>query len=126
MKNQIQKFEDLIAWRKARTLTARIYEETAKGKLAHDFGLREQIRKSAVSIMSNIAEGYERAGPSEFHRFLTIAKASCAELRSQLYVAIDVGYLGYEVFIDLLDQAEEVASLVGGLRVSTKRRKVKS
>ena len=126
MQTQIQKFEDLIAWRKARSLTARVYEETAKGKFSKDYGLREQIRKSAVSVMSNIAEGYERARPSEFHRFLTIAKASCAELRSQLYVALDVGYLDYEVFIDLMDQAEEVASLVGGLRISTKRRKEKS
>jgi len=73
------------------------------------------MQKSAVSIMSNIAEGFERQGDREFRRFLSTAKASCAELRSQLYVALDAGYLTDAQFKELQSQAEEVAKVVGGL-----------
>ena len=121
--DKIVKFEDLIAWQKARTLTAIIYRTTAAGPFSKDFGLREQIRRAAVSTMSNIAEGYERASAAEFHRFLLIAKASCAELRSQLYVALDVGYLTEEAFNVLIAQVDEVARIIGGLRDSAKRRR---
>ncbi len=88
---EIDKFEDLIAWQKARELTKIIYAVTKQGEFSRDFGLRDQIRRSAVSIMSNVAEGFERGGRSEFHQFLVIAKGSCAELRSQLYTALDAG-----------------------------------
>ena len=118
MKNSITKFEDLIAWQKARELTRRIYEITRAGEFAKDFRLSSQIQSAAVSIMSNIAEGFERSGLGEFHQFLSTAKASCAELRSQLYVAIDVGYLDERTFQDLRRQAEEVGRIIGGLRVS--------
>ena len=82
MKNSITKFEDLIAWQKARELTRRIDEITRAGEFAKDFRLSGQIQSAAVSIMSNIAEGFERGGLGEFHQFLSTAKASCAELRS--------------------------------------------
>ena len=118
MKNSITKFEDLIAWQKARELTRRIDEITRAGEFAKDFRLSSQIQSAAVSIMSNIAEGFERSGLGEFHQFLSTAKASCAELRSQLYVAIDVGYLDERTFQDLRRQAEEVGRIIGGLRVS--------
>jgi len=118
MKNSITKFEDLIAWQKARELTRRIDEITRAGEFAKDFRLSGQIQSAAVSIMSNIAEGFERGGLGEFHQFLSTAKASCAELRSQLYVAIDVGYLDERTFQDLRRQAEEVGRIIGGLRVS--------
>jgi four helix bundle protein len=85
-----QRFEDLIAWQKARLLTKSIYEITQQGAFARDFGLSSQIQRAAVSVMSNIAEGFERRSLNEFHHFLLVAKASCAEVRSQLYVAFDI------------------------------------
>jgi four helix bundle protein len=85
--SNVQRFEDLIAWQKARELTKQVYSHTENGPFSKDFGLRDQIRRASVSIMSNIAEGFERGGPSEFHQYLVIAKASSAEVRSQLYVA---------------------------------------
>ena len=120
---KIERFEDLIAWQKARELTRAIYEVTRHGAFAKDYGLSWQIQRAAVSIMSNLAEGFERGGRGEFHQFLSTAKASCAEVRSQLYVAFDVGYLDKSVFDRLMQQAEEVARIVGGLRVSVQRQK---
>jgi four helix bundle protein len=120
---KIERFEDLIAWQKARELTRAVYEATRQGAFAKDYGLSSQIQRAAVSIMSNIAEGFERGGRGEFHQFLSTAKASCAEVRSQLYVALDVGYLDKSVFDRLMQQAEEVARIVGGLRVSVQRQK---
>jgi len=120
---KIERFEDLIAWQKARELTRAIYEVTRHGAFAKDYGLSGQIQRAAVSIMSNLAEGFERGGRGEFHQFLSTAKASCAEVRSQLYVAFDVGYLDKSVFDRLMQQAEEVARIVGGLRVSVQRQK---
>jgi len=123
MNNKIERFEDFIAWQKARTLTAKIYKVTGEGIFARDFGLRDQMRRAAVSIMSNIAEGFERGRPAEFHQFLSIAKGSCAELRSQLYVSLDAGYLSDPAFNDLLKRAIEVGQIIGGLRASVERRR---
>jgi len=123
--NKIERFEDLIAWQKARVLTRAIYEVTRQGAFAKDFGLAGQIQRAAVSIMSNVAEGFERGGRGEFHQFLSTAKASCAELRSQLYVALDVGYLDQRKFDELLRQAEEVARIIDGLRASIARQRMK-
>lgn len=121
--HKIKRFEDLIAWQKARNLTKKIYEVTRRGRLRNDYGLSGQIQRAAVSIMSNVAEGFERGGLGEFHQFLSTAKASCAELRSQLYVACDVGYLEEVGFATLLEQAEEVGRVVGGLRASVARQR---
>jgi four helix bundle protein len=118
---RVQRFEDLIAWQKARQLTKRIYQLTSKGIWARDFGLLSQIQRASVSIMSNIAEGFERHRLNEFHQFLSIAKASCAEVRSQLYVALDVGYIVENDFAAVAAQAEEVGRIVGGLRAAVKR-----
>ncbi|HXK62098.1 MAG TPA: four helix bundle protein, partial [Acidobacteriota bacterium] len=85
---KIERFEDLIAWQKARELTRAIYEATQQGAFAKDFGLTGHVRRAAVSIMSNIAEGFD-GGRGEFHQFLSTAKASCAEVRSQLYITLD-------------------------------------
>jgi len=123
VKRKIERFEDLIAWQKARELTRVIYQVSQRGAFAKDFGLSAQIQRAAVSIMANIAEGFERGGRGEFHQFLSTAKASCAEVRSQLYVAFDVGYLGQAEFEQLLAQAEEVARIVGGLRVAVQKQR---
>ncbi|MGO8942477.1 MAG: four helix bundle protein [Syntrophobacteraceae bacterium] len=120
---KVERFEDLIAWQKARGLARAIYEVTRDGDFAKDYGLSGQIQRAAVSIMSNIAEGFERGGRGEFHQFLATAKASCAEVRSQLYVALDAGYLDKGSFDPLIQQAEEVARIVGGLRSSVYRQK---
>lgn len=121
--SRIERFEDLIAWQKARALTRAIYQATRQGAFTKDFGLSGQIQRASVSIMSNIAEGFERARRAEFHQFLSTAKASCAELRLQLYVALDTGYLQEEQFRELLATAEEVAKVVGGLRASVERQR---
>lgn len=123
MSKKVARFEDLIAWQKARELTKEIYTLTRKGDFAKDYGLAGQVQRAAVSIMSNIAEGFERGGRGEFQQFLSIAKAACAELRSQLYVALDIGYLDQNRFSLLLEQAEEVGRIVGGLRVSVERQR---
>jgi four helix bundle protein len=117
----VKKFEELTAWQKARVLTKRIYASTEVDRFARDFGLRDQIRRASVSIMSNIAEGFERVNPNEFHHFLMIAKASCAEVRSQLYIAHDVGYLAQPEFSELMSMAIEVGNTIGALRASIDR-----
>src|SRR5918999_753940 len=123
MSKRIERFEDFVAWQKARVLTADIYKVTSQGDFAKDFGLKDQIRRAAVSIMSNIAEGFERGRSAEFHQFLSVAKASCAELRSQLYVAFDAGYLNQEIFSELMKKAAEVGQVIGGLRTLVERRR---
>jgi len=123
MIGKIERFEDLIAWQKSRELTKNIYKITKQGEFRKDFGLRDQIRKSAVSIMSNIAEGFERGGRAEFHQFLVIAKGSCAELRSQLYVALDANYIDLETFQDLDALAKETNRIIGGLRAAVYKQK---
>lgn len=115
---KIERFEDLIAWQKARVLTREIYLLTRQAIFARDFGLRDQIQRSSVSTMANIAEGFERDRPNEFHQFLSTAKASCAETRSHLYVALDVGYIELPEFERLQAMATEVGRVVGGLRAS--------
>src|SRR5262245_40448953 len=123
MVQKIEKFEDFIAWQKARNLTREIYKITNLPAFSRDFGLKDQIRRSAVSIMSNIAEGFERGRASEFHQFLSIAKGSCAELRSQLYVALDVNYIPHSHFGELMSSATEIGQVIGGLRRSVEKRK---
>ena len=121
--SKIEEFEDFIAWQKARELTRAVYESTRQGAFAKDYGLSGQIQRAAVSIMSNIAESFERGNPREFQQFLSIAKASCAEVRSQLYVALDAGYLNEVSFQKLMVLAKETGKVVGGLRVSVERRR---
>jgi four helix bundle protein len=90
---KIQKFEDMKVWQDAREFVKLIYKSTSNEKFKKDFGLRDQIQRASVSIMSNIAEGYERDSNKELIRFLIIAKGSAGEVRSLLYVANDLGYL---------------------------------
>jgi four helix bundle protein len=115
---KVQRFEDLVAWQKARALAKTVYEITRDRAFARDRGLACQIQRAAVSIMANIAEGFERNRATEFHQFLSVAKGSCAEVRSHLYAAHDAGYLDKARFHETLAFAEEVARIIGGLRAS--------
>ncbi|MEI7466587.1 MAG: four helix bundle protein [Chloroflexota bacterium] len=119
--SKVTRFEELIAWQKARQLAKDVYMVSQSGKFASDFGLRDQIQRAVVSIMANIAEGFERNRAGEFHQFLSIAKASCAEVRSHLYIAFDIGYIEQAKFEMLLTQAEEVGRVIGGLRSAVSR-----
>jgi len=88
-----KKFEDIKAWQKARKATSAVYEATGSIRFSRDFGLRDQIQRAIVSIMANIAEGFGRHADKEFANFLNVAQASASEVQSQLYVALDLGYL---------------------------------
>ena len=112
------RFEDLVAWQKARSLTSEIYRVTSAGTFSRDFGLRDQIRRASVSVMSNVAEGFERSRSGEFGHYLLIAKGSCGEVRSQLYVALDIGYLSEEEFNSLYYLCLETSRVINGLRAS--------
>ena len=111
---KVKKFEDVIAWQKARELVKMVYEMTKEGDLARDFSLKDQIRRAAVSIMSNIAEGFSRQTDKEFIQFLYIAKGSVSETQSQLYVARDLGYIEIEEFNRVYETASEIARLITG------------
>jgi four helix bundle protein len=111
----IGKFEDLNCWKLARRLCSDLYRLTSEGPFAKDFPLRDQIRRAAISIVSNIAEGFERDGNREFLQFLSIAKASSGELRSQLYIALDVGHLSEDEFKVLYQRVKEVSITIQGL-----------
>jgi len=119
----VNRFEDLVAWQKGMQLAVDIYLATRKGALSKDFGLSGQLQRSGVSIPSNIAEGYERGTPAEFHHGLSTAKGSCGELRTQLYIARDIGYLPQEEAAALLAQAQEVSRITGALRSAVQRQR---
>jgi four helix bundle protein len=108
----IKYFEDLEVWKLARDLTSSIYAVTNKGAFAKDFGLRDQIRRATVSIMSNIAEGFERAGNQEFIHFLSIAKGSSGEVRCQLYIAVDQKYLNKDYGQHLIGEFRKLSVMI--------------
>ncbi|MDT4955181.1 MAG: hypothetical protein QOJ02_3319 [Acidobacteriota bacterium] len=102
---KIERFEDMECWKKARELTKFVYEISSISKFAHDYGLRDQIRRASVSVLSNIADGFERDGNKEFIQFLSLAKGSSGEVRAQLYVAFDQQYITKEQFELLTERA---------------------
>ena len=108
----MRKFEEIEAWQLSRELVREIYRVSREGALAKDFGLQDQIRRAAVSIMSNIAEGFERGGNKEFVNFLSIAKGSCGEVRSQLYVAFDQGYVDQAQFESIVHMCVRVSVML--------------
>jgi four helix bundle protein len=110
--SRIERFEEIRAWQMAKELVAEVYRETDNGAFARDFSLRDQLRRASVSIMSNIAEGFERSSKKEFQRFLYMAKGSAGEVRSHLYVAAELRYLGPEMTQELIKRAEEVSKSV--------------
>lgn len=107
-----KRFEELAVWQKARELTSTIYSLTKKPGFSRDYGLVDQIRRAAVSVMSNIAEGFERGGKEELIQFLYIAKASCGEVRSQLYIARDLGYIAEQELTKTLSMAETISKQI--------------
>jgi len=116
-----KRFEDLICWQKARELTKFIYSLTRKDTFKTDFGLRDQIQRSSVSVMSNIAEGFGRGGNNEFIQFLFVAKGSLSELKSQLYIAKDLGYISDKEFDKAYSMTEDISRLANAFIKSMKR-----
>ncbi len=108
-------FEEIDAWQKSKELTNRIYRITGLGPFSKDYALKDQIRRASVSVMSNIAEGFERSGTREFAYFLATAKGSAGEVRSQLYVALDQGYITPAVFETLSTGASQISRMISGL-----------
>lgn len=112
---RIEKFEDIEAWKSAREVAKLIYGVSSSGVFSKDFALVNQIRRAVISILSNIAEGFERGGDKEFIQFLTIAKGSCGEVRAQLYIAYDQNYLDKEQYILVHDKLIETSRMISGL-----------
>jgi len=109
------RYEDIDSWKMGRELVKAVYAATRIGEFAKDWGLRDQIQRAAVSICSNVAEGYERRGNKEFVKFLWIAKGSAAEVSSQLYHAKDLGYISSDVFNELYGKADMIAGKIYNL-----------
>ncbi len=114
----VSRFEDLLVWQKAKALSVQVYRATETGRFARDFGLRTQIQRAAVSVMSNIAEGFDRNSRAEFARFLAIARGSAGEVRSQVYLAQEPGYIDEQTSRALLGACVEITSMIVGLRKS--------
>jgi len=112
---RFERFEDIQAWQRARGLVKEIYSISNSGLFAKDFGLRDQIRRAAVSIMLNIAEGYARKTGKEFVQFLVIAHGSAAEVQAALYIALDQEYLTDSEFKSLYGLADDTSRMVLGL-----------
>ncbi|KKP90145.1 MAG: 30S ribosomal protein S23 [Parcubacteria group bacterium GW2011_GWC1_36_108] len=109
---KFETFEDIVAWQKSRILVTDIYQVFRSSK---DYSFRDQIQRAAVSIMNNIAEGYERKGNKEFAKFLYIAKGSCAEVRSMLYLALDLRYINREEFNNFSEQSLVISKMLSSL-----------
>lgn len=118
----IRKFEDIIGWQEARKLVKEIYKITNEGAFARDFGMRDQIQRAAVSVMTNIAEGFDCDSQIEFARFLGYSRRSVVEVQSLLYAALDIGYINQVTFDAQYQQAEKAKALIGGLKTSLKKR----
>jgi four helix bundle protein len=117
----IKQFEDIIGWQEARKLTRQVYKLTATGPISKDFGLRDQLRRAAVSSMTNIAEGFDCDSNKEFARFLGIARRSAVEVQSLLYAAVDAEYITQDTFQSFYKQAAKTKGLIGGLKKSLKK-----
>ncbi|MDI6778019.1 MAG: four helix bundle protein [Patescibacteria group bacterium] len=109
MSNKIESFEDILAWQESRELVLGIYKFFRN---CRDYAFRDQIQRAAVSVMNNIAEGYERKGNKEFSKFLYIAKGSCAEVRSMLYVAHDLKYISKEDFSQHFEKTLKISRML--------------
>jgi four helix bundle protein len=115
-----QSFEDLDVWKRSARLCANIYKELRD---LRDYGYRDQITRSGLSIPSNIAEGYERKSPKEFLNFLSYAKGSCGELRTQVYIGIEVGYIEKTIARSWIQEAKEISMMISGLMKAKRKHK---
>jgi len=111
---KFKSFEEITSWQKARQFNKRIYEVTENQNFKRDFDLVRQIRRASISISSNISEGFERNTDKEFIHFLYIAKASAAEVRSQLYLALDLNYIEKIEFEKLFNDVSDISKLISG------------
>jgi len=111
---RIERFEDVESWKKGRELCKIVYDMTNAGEFRRDYGLRDQIRRASVSVISNIAEGFESQNDRTFIRYLYIAKGSSGEVRAQAYVALDQGYISEEAFKSLYTLATQISRLISG------------
>ena len=118
---KVKRFEDLVVWQKSRDLSVAIYRITGTGAFVRDFGLRDQIRRAAVSVMSNIAEGFGRYSRSEMRQFLSISRGSVTEVRSQLYLARELGYIQDADHAAMHALCVEIARMLAALRASIDR-----
>ncbi len=118
----IKRFEDIRAWQEARILVGEIYKVTKQGDFARDFGLKDQIQRASVSVMTNIVEGFDDESKAEFARFLGYSRRSAVEVQSLLYAALDAGYIDQTKFNELYEQAKKTKALVGAFRHSIKKR----
>jgi four helix bundle protein len=114
-------FEEIESWILARELTKDIYDISRNSRLRQDYGLKDQIQRASVSIMSNIAEGFERNNRREFIRFLNIARGSSAEVKSQLYILLDLGYVDNLTFRALYNKVTKISEAIFGLINSLKK-----
>lgn len=117
----IERFEDILGWQKARKVTSKIYEINGHGDFSKDFGLRDQIRRFSVSIMANIAEGFGRRSDKEFANFLNYAHGSVAESQSHLYVALDLKYLDQNQFSTVYEMLDETSRIIMGFSKHLRR-----
>ena len=113
---KVEHFEDLEVWRLARKLTGKLYSLSRAGAFAKDFGFRDQICRAAVSIVSNIAEGFERQSSSQFAQFLDVANGSAGEVRAQLYIAFDLGYIGEIQFTEAYNDVVSIGKMLTSLK----------
>src|SRR5574344_1130532 len=109
---KFDRFEDMIEWQKAKELTIQVYQLFENSK---DFGFKDQIQRASVSVMNNIAEGFERKSNNEFKHFLFIAKGSCGEVRSMLYLAKELNKISNDDFESLFALSEEISKILSGL-----------
>ena len=116
----IRKFEDIVAWQEARKLVNQVYQLTNTGGLSKDFGMRDQLQRAAISVMNNIAEGFDCESNLEFARFLVIARRSTVEIQSMLYAAHDIGYIDEKIHKELYLQAAKTKTLINALKHSLK------
>ena len=122
--NKVERFEDIVAWQKAREKNRQTYQGSKRGDFARDFGLRDQIQRASVSARAKVAKGFERGGDKEFFQFLGHSKGSTGEVKSQLDLALDQTYVNEQQFQQLYGRADEVSRLVGGFRGYLQQSKV--